>query len=108
MSFFDPAYFDIAYFSGDYFEEDEGEIVVPVSPPVLETDPQVMLAKSDDGGHSWVSLVDKSLGAVGEYSVRVEWRRLGRSRQRNYQVVITADTAVRIADAYLKVDGGNS
>ena len=72
-----------------------------------DVSPQVMLEKSDDGGHAWTALTDKALGVTGNYSTRVEWRRLGRSRQRNYRVVITADAPVRIADAYLQVDGGS-
>lgn len=43
------------------------------------SDPVVMLSVSHDGGNSWGNEHNASLGAVGEYSQRVIWRRLGRS-----------------------------
>ena len=73
-----------------------------------DANPQVMLAKSDDGGHALQSLGDKPLGTTGQYSTRVEWKAsMGRSRQRNYQVVCTANAPFRVADAYLEVDAGS-
>lgn len=72
-----------------------------------DANPQVMLEKSDDGCHAWTSLVDKPLGGTGNYQTRVEWKRLGRSRQRNYQAVITANAPVRIMGAYPQMDLGS-
>lgn len=44
------------------------------------TDPVINLRWSDDGGHTWSSYHQRSLGKIGEYSRRVIWRRLGGGR----------------------------
>ena len=53
------------------------------------TDPQIMLAYSDDGGHRWSNELWRTLGAVGEYRTRAVWRRLGQFRQRQIKLRIT-------------------
>lgn len=53
------------------------------------SDPQVALQFSDDGGHSWSNELWKPLGKQGKYKTRVEWRRLGRSRERVYRVTVS-------------------
>lgn len=68
--------------------------------------PQVSLAYSDDMGKTWKAATDRAIGAQGDVATRVEWRRLGRARQRMYQVVCSDAVPVRIADAYLEIDGG--
>lgn len=65
--------------------------------------PQVMLRWSDDGGKTWSNEHWADAGKVGEYKVRVIWRRLGRSRDRVYEVTVTDPVYWRIIDAYLKV-----
>jgi hypothetical protein len=64
--------------------------------------PQVFLHWSDDGAHSWSNQYEKSVGAAGEYTKRVVWRRLGRSRQRTYELSCSDPIPYRIVDAYLK------
>lgn len=44
------------------------------------SDPVVNLEISRDGGHTFVDAGDASLGAIGEYTTRAIWRRLGRFR----------------------------
>lgn len=78
-------------------------------PPLLGGDglprgPQVMLRWSDDGGHKWSNEHDASAGQAGEYRKRVIWRRLGRSRDRVYEISTTDAIPWRIVDAYLKAD----
>lgn len=45
------------------------------------SNPQVELLLSRDGAKTWISAGLASLGALGEYTMRTIWRRLGRVRQ---------------------------
>jgi hypothetical protein len=65
---------------------------------VQGADPKISLRWSDDGGHVWSNLHDRSMGPIGETGTRVIWRRLGmtdRLRDRVYE--ITGSDAVKIA-----------
>lgn len=44
-------------------------------------DPQIVMERSKDGGKTWSYPRPRSMGALGEYSKRVIWRRLGRSER---------------------------
>lgn len=46
-----------------------------------DTDPQMMLRYSHDGGHTWSSYLPRSIGRTGEYAKPVIWNRLGTSRE---------------------------
>jgi hypothetical protein len=59
------------------------------------TDPQLALRWSDDGGQTWSTAHTTSAGPQGAYRQRALWRRLGRSRQRAYEV--TCSDPVRVA-----------
>jgi hypothetical protein len=61
--------------------------------------PQVILQHSDDGGHTWSSERKTSAGKVGQYRARVRFRRLGRSRERVFRVVISDPVKVHILGA---------
>jgi hypothetical protein len=50
------------------------------------TNPKLWLRFSDDGGHTWSREKYASSGKVGEYGIRVMWRRLGRFRQRVWEI----------------------
>ena len=65
------------------------------------SDPQIMLRYSDDGGFTWSNELWTSLGKLGEYGKRVEWRRLGQSRDRVYHLKGSAPTAFQLNEAYL-------
>ena len=56
---------------------------------VQGSDPQVSLCWSNDGGHTFGTEVWASAGKIGEYKRRVNWRRLGRSRDRVFRVLMT-------------------
>ncbi len=51
--------------------------------------PLVSMSLSRDGGHSWSSWMERSLGAVGEYTTRAIWRKLGKFRQMNIRLRCT-------------------
>lgn len=76
------------------------------------SDPQVMLRFSDDGGHAWSSetwgYLGNAIGAVGEYSTRVIFRRLGASRNRIYEASITDPVKRVFVDAVLDTDEGTT
>lgn len=69
-------------------------------------DPQMVLRWSDDGGKTWSNDHMTSAGKVGEYSQRAIWRRLGRARDRVYELVVTDPIPWRIVGAYLDADPG--
>jgi hypothetical protein len=72
------------------------------------SDPQIMLRYSDDGGHTWSSELWVSAGALGNYAHRAIWRRLGRSRDRIFEIIYSEPTKVALVNAYLDVSGGTS
>lgn len=69
------------------------------------TDPNpatITLRWSDDGGHSWSDPVDMPTFQQGEYGFRVKLNRLGRTRDRVYE--LTTTSRIRIVDAYLDIE----
>ena len=75
------------------------------------SDPQVMLEWSDDGGHTWSNEHWASMGAIGGYSTRVIWRRLGMTmklRDRVYRVSGTDPVRLFVTGAELLISGTNS
>lgn len=68
------------------------------------SDPQIMLRWSDDGGRTWSSEHWRSLGKIGEYRTRAIWRRLGQSRDRVYELVITDPVKRVLVDAWADVE----
>jgi len=68
--------------------------------------PSAMLSYTNDKGKTWTDATDRAIGAQGDVNTRVDWRRLGRSKQRAYRVVISDPVPVRVADAYLEIDEG--
>lgn len=67
------------------------------------TDPQAMLQWSDDGGHTWSNEYWVPIGKVGEYKTRAKWRRLGRSRDRVFRLMIVDPVKVVIIGATAEV-----
>lgn len=65
------------------------------------SDPQIMLQYSDDGGRTWSNELWRDLGKKGDYRTRVEWRQLGRARDRVYKVRVSDPVFVQINEAYL-------
>lgn len=74
----------------------------------LGSDPQIMLRFSDDGGQTWTSERWVSAGLIGRYKARPIWRRLGQSRDRVFEIVVTDPIPWRIIGADLQVRGGTS
>lgn len=66
--------------------------------------PIVSLRWSNDGGHTWTDYIDRDSGQAGEYKKRVIWNRLGRARDRVYEVSTADPFPARIIDAFLKAE----
>jgi hypothetical protein len=58
--------------------------------------PQAMLRVSKDGGRTWSGERWASMGQQGKYLSRVVWRRLGRSRDFDFELSITQPNKVAI------------
>ena len=65
--------------------------------------PQISLSWSDDGGHSFSNEYAIGAGKAGEFSNRCMWRRLGRARDRVYQISMSDPVPWRIVAGYLEV-----
>lgn len=76
--------------------------------PAGSLEPQAMLQWSDDGGHTWSNEYWVSMGWTGKYKTRALWRRLGRSRDRVFRVIITDAVKVVIIGAVAQIAQGSS
>jgi hypothetical protein len=81
-------------------------IVAVVQPQTHYREPLFQLRFSDDGGHTWSNWRTAGMGLTGDYRKRVIFRRLGKSRNRVYEVVFSDPVAVRIVDAYINSPDG--
>jgi len=62
---------------------------------------------SNDRGHSFLALPQfQGSGATGNYSKRIVWRRLGRSRDRVYRLGVQGHGKVAMTDAFLEATPG--
>ena len=66
-------------------------------------DPVITLRWSDDGGKTWGNLHTLPIGRQGDYRRRVIWRRLGRSRNRVFELSCSDPVPYRILDAFMDV-----
>ena len=88
------------------------EAGVGPTPPLLDgdgnpRDPLIGLRWSDDGGHVWSNTHQVGVGQIGNYAKRAIWRRLGRSRDRIYEISASDAVPWRIIDAFLEITPGN-
>jgi hypothetical protein len=71
-------------------------------------DPQAMLRWSNDGGSTFSNEHWVSIGKIGNYVNRALWRRLGWSRDRIFEVVISDPVKTVIVSAELKMSAGDN
>lgn len=69
-------------------------------------DPEINLRWSDDGGHTWSNIHTIGVGQMGKFLTRVIWRRLGRSRDRVYEVSVSDPIPWRLLEADLIASPG--
>lgn len=70
--------------------------------------PQAMLRWSNDGGSTWSTEQWVTIGRTGRYLNRAIWRRLGWSRDRIFEVVVTDPVKAVIVSANLKASAGDN
>jgi len=70
--------------------------------------PQAMLRWSDDGGSTYSNEHWATIGVQGAYKNRAIWRRLGQSRDRIFEVVVTDPINAVITAANLKAEAGDN
>lgn len=77
------------------------------------SDPQVIMRYSNDSGHTWSNEIWGSAGLytggggnLGEFGRRVIYRRLGRGRNRVYEVSMTDPVKCVLIGAHLHASGG--
>jgi hypothetical protein len=63
---------------------------------------------SEDSGRTWSDPIQVSAGDAGEYTKRVVWRRLGRSRDRVYRVTVESSSKLCLIDGYFEATGGHA
>jgi hypothetical protein len=80
-------------------------------PMVLDTlgnerPPRIFLRWSDDGAHTWGNYHQIDCGKLGEYKFRAMIRRMGKSRDRVYEMTVDDPISWRIVDSYLTANPG--
>lgn len=69
-------------------------------------DPQVALSWSNDGGETWGAERAKSVGRVGAFQTNPEWRQLGLSLDRVFELTGSDPIPYRLIDAFVDVRVG--
>lgn len=68
------------------------------------SDPQISLCISRDNGKTWGAEIWKSAGKIGEYKRRVEWCRLGTTREASFKFRMTDPVPLTIVSASVNPD----
>lgn len=100
-----------AHIISDYKRVKHKEVVLNFQTGVgLEdgTDPLCYLTYSDDGGHSYITPREASLGVIGQRKNRVMWSRLGNSRDRVYKVFGSEPVKTVLMGGYIDVEAGKT
>ncbi|WP_297920996.1 packaged DNA stabilization protein, partial [uncultured Agitococcus sp.] len=100
-----------AHIVSDYKRVKHKEVVLNFETGVgLEdgNDPLVYLTYSDDGGHSYITPREASLGVIGQRKNRVMWARLGNSRDRVYKVFGSEPVKTVLMGGYIDVEVGKT
>lgn len=66
------------------------------------SDPQIMLQVSRDNGRTWSNEIWTTLGAIGNYYTRAEWRRLGTGRDFLFKVRMTDPVKYAVSGMSIK------
>jgi hypothetical protein len=68
------------------------------------TDPLIYLTYSDDGGHSYITPREASLGVIGQRKNRIMFSRLGQSRDRVYKVFGSAPVKTVFISGFIELE----
>lgn len=72
------------------------------------SDPQLMLRYSNDGGKTFGTQRNRTLGKIGEWDTRIRWNRCGSARDRVFEVAVSDPVPARLLNAYLTVRAGRA
>jgi len=100
-----------AHIISDYKRIRHNEVILNFQTGVgLEdgSDPLVYLTYSDDGGHSYITPREASLGVIGQRKNRVMWARLGSARDRVYKVFGSAPVKTVLLGGYIDLKVGTT
>lgn len=75
---------------------------------IQDTNPQVMLRWSDDGGHKWSDEFLMNIGKIGQYRKRAYRNRLGRSRDRVFEVSGSSNTKTYLIAGHVDIEAGTN
>lgn len=73
-----------------------------------DTDPRIMLRWSDDGGHAWSNEHLMNIGKIGQYRKRAYRNRLGRSRDRVFEVSGSSNTKTYLIAGHVDIEAGTN
>ncbi|MDR5802135.1 hypothetical protein [Caballeronia sp. LZ001] len=73
--------------------------------PVNEEEPVARLRWSDTRGRTWGNAVSRGLGARGQFGELVQFNRLGRSRERVFELAWSANVRTALNGAYVAAEG---
>lgn len=71
-------------------------------------DPTLMLRYSNDSGHTWSNYQTCKIGAIGEYSKRAIFRRMGSGRNRVWEISMTDPVRFAVFNAVLEYSSGSA
>jgi hypothetical protein len=100
-----------AHIIGDYKRVKHKEVVLNFQTGVGlngNDDPLVFLTYSDDGGHSYITPREASLGVIGQRKNRVMFSRLGQSRDRVYKVFGSEPVKTVLMGGYIEVEASKT
>lgn len=63
---------------------------------------QCLLQISNDGGYTWSNVIEATLGERGQYSTRLSWLNLGRTRQCVLKVMFSENSDFVISDSSMR------
>lgn len=72
------------------------------------SEPKLMMRYSDDSARTWSNRREASMGKMGEYCTRVRFNRLGRGRNRVWEITVSDPVKVVITGAFCTMEAGNA
>lgn len=74
--------------------------------PVTQDEPVARLRWSDTRGRTWGNAISRGMGAHGRFQELVQFNRLGRSRERVFELAWSANVRTALNGAYIVAEGG--
>lgn len=97
---------EIIALDNSYVDHPEVELYIETGVgDVKANDPKIRLRYSDDHGNTWTNKQWTSIGKEGEYTKRIRFRGLGRSRHRYYELMWSDPVRRAMLSAIVRRDG---